>query len=240
MIPTGKVISALAIELEKLPVEGPVLTALAIANCGVNFTVKMVPTGVFVAFTVTVTGFVVPAGKATSAEVSEPEGLKGDAIPPIVPIESVGRLSKDGLLEAFTGPGENDVEGTGLIEPNEGITNASMRIRPLVPLANPGPKPPNACITPELVTSPATSRMAPALPPPPSNPEFAVLPESPPFAEINPVIVILVEEAIKIAPPPPPPEVPARLENPRPPAPPEPPNKGMRFIKELGAPYLPP
>ena len=67
--PIGNVRFAVAVELEKVPVDGAVVTIVAEANCGINFTVKTVPTGVLVAVKVTTTGFVVPCGIETSAEV---------------------------------------------------------------------------------------------------------------------------------------------------------------------------
>src|SRR5437899_6635026 len=91
--------------------------------------------------------------------------------------------------------------------------------------------------------------MAPPLPPPaiggPVKPkQLAVLPPFPPLAMIDPVTVILVDEAITIAPPPPPPDAPLKIV-PKPtfqrllPAPPEPPNKGSSEVNELDAPKLP-
>jgi hypothetical protein len=67
--PLGKVILAVAVELERVPVELELLTVVGLANCGISFTMKTVPTGMLVAVNVNGTGWVVPAGRETSAVV---------------------------------------------------------------------------------------------------------------------------------------------------------------------------
>ena len=69
MTPGGKVTLAVAVELASVPANAEALTVVASANCGISFTVTAVPSGIFDAVRVTVTGLLVPVGKDTSAAV---------------------------------------------------------------------------------------------------------------------------------------------------------------------------
>ncbi|MFO0730381.1 MAG: hypothetical protein U0361_05185 [Nitrospiraceae bacterium] len=56
--PAGKVTLKVAVELAKVPVDVAVEGAAAAANCGICFSLKVEPTGIFVPVTTTETGFV--------------------------------------------------------------------------------------------------------------------------------------------------------------------------------------
>jgi hypothetical protein len=81
--------------------------------------------------TTTLTGLVVPDGRATSGIEYEPVGLVGDATPATDVIVTLGRFTNAGRLAVVTGPGGVTIEGLGVmvlsIVP---VTKDSRRIFP--------------------------------------------------------------------------------------------------------------
>jgi hypothetical protein len=165
---------AVAVALEKVPVDAELFTDVGLAKGGISLTVNTVPTGILLAVNVTGTGFVVPFGKETSADVKEPPGFGGEVSPPTELIVRIGKSINDGVLLAVIGPGVSTRDAGGLVARMLPVTNASMRIRPSVPppLHKADPPDLSARMFPVFVISGATKRMAPPLPPPatPSQP----------------------------------------------------------------------
>ncbi len=79
----------------------PLRTPVALAEepySGTAVTVTVVPAGMFVAATVTVTGLVVVKGNITSGEPYWPDGLLGAFTPPIVVITRAGTFVTNTVL----------------------------------------------------------------------------------------------------------------------------------------------
>jgi hypothetical protein len=90
---------ALAVEAAWVPLRGKLLTVLAAPFWGVTTTVTMVPIGIFVPASSTVTGLVVVAGKVISGVAYEPVGCAGAASP------ATAVIFNEGVLEGKTAPG---------------------------------------------------------------------------------------------------------------------------------------
>src|SRR5688572_3343498 len=144
-----------------------------------------VPGGTLLAATVTVTGFVVVAGRTTSGAEYEAVGAAGALMPP------TATMASEGASGSVTLVGSATEGGTVLKLRAAPCETASMRTRPnppAPPLVMPGAAPaapPRTSIdpfVPDVLL--AMSRTAPPLPPPPGA---KAPPPEPPRARITPV-----------------------------------------------------
>lgn len=133
---------------------------VALPSIGFTVTVTVVPRGIFEAASVMVIGLAVSAGSVISGVAKEPVGDVGVATP------ATDVIAKPSPFGSARTPGcAIDEVCVKLIVAV--LVNASMRIRPTLPLRR-YPYPPETLIEPPLpVMVVATNRTAPPLPPPP-------------------------------------------------------------------------
>src|SRR5688572_6679824 len=235
LVPGGSVTFAVAVDDASVPASAVLLNVVRVATPSVTtLTASAVPSGTLLACSATVIGFTVFGSTVTSGTLKYVAcGVGGTLTPPIETMRTEGEA-----LSGSTFPGkpcELVVIPPGPKPPV--CWKVSKRTRPSPPRNMPAPHPDRTSSKAPLVTMAlAMSRIAPPEPQPEltfcARPTLLFTP-LPPCAKIPrdtncTFIVIVPEEAIRIAPPPPPPPGPLLVGPPAPPPPPEPPINGKR------------